>query len=120
VYEATPALATGTFDGLDLTNIAGLPDAVSSAGTPRAESTTAIGQRLGPYELINVPGDFQLPRRICTRPTHHAYRTADELKGVLRPLPMPAPAAWSAPVGVWCRARTDGVELKSSWTLISS
>jgi hypothetical protein len=68
-----PALASGSFDVLTY-NVAGLPDGLSSAGTPRAESTTAIGQRLGPYELINVQEDFNYHADLYAADTH-AYRT---------------------------------------------
>lgn len=68
-----PALVGGAFDALTY-NVAGLPDGLSSAGPPRVESTTAIGQRLGPYELINVQEDFNYHADLYAADTH-AYRT---------------------------------------------
>lgn len=72
---ATPGPATtgGTLDVLTY-NVAGLPEAVSSAPTPRASSTTAIGQRIGAYDLINVQEDFNYHANLYAGDTH-AYRT---------------------------------------------
>ncbi|MEV4314797.1 endonuclease/exonuclease/phosphatase family protein [Actinocrispum sp. NPDC049592] len=55
-------------------NVAGLPEGISSAPTPRASSTTAIGQRLGPYDLVNVQEDFNYHANLYAADTH-PYRT---------------------------------------------
>ena len=67
---ATPA---GAFDILTY-NIAGLPEGLSSAGTPRASSTTAIGQRLSAYEIVNVQEDFNYHAALYAA-DGHPYRT---------------------------------------------
>ncbi|EFC85059.1 jacalin-like lectin [Parafrankia sp. EUN1f] len=76
---ATPAAnaaspAGGSFSVLTY-NIAGLPEALSSAETPRAESTTTIGQRLGPYDIVQVQEDFNYHSYLYDGDTTHAYRT---------------------------------------------
>ncbi|MCQ9135611.1 hypothetical protein KMS84_33225, partial [Streptomyces sp. IBSBF 2807] len=35
-------------------NVAGLPEIISSASTPRDTSTTAIGRRIAPYDVVHV------------------------------------------------------------------
>jgi hypothetical protein len=61
---ASPAAAadSGTFGVLSY-NVAGLPEFLSSAPTPRQSSTTTIGGRLGPYDVVHVQEDFN----------YHAY-----------------------------------------------
>ncbi|WP_106401320.1 jacalin-like lectin [Actinocorallia populi] len=44
-------------------NVAGLPEILSSAPTDRRTATTAIGERLGPYDIVHVQEDFN----------YHAY-----------------------------------------------
>ncbi|GIF20326.1 hypothetical protein BJ973_001768 [Actinoplanes tereljensis] len=72
---ATPAAAaaSGTFTALSY-NVAGLPEGLSSAPTPRATATTAIGQRLAPYDVIHVQEDFNYHANLYAADTH-AYRT---------------------------------------------
>jgi len=65
--------AGGTFSVLSY-NVAGLPEGISSAPTPRASSTTAIGQRLGPYDLVHVQEDFNYHANLYAADTH-PYRT---------------------------------------------
>ena len=55
-------------------NVAGLPEGISSAPSPRAPSTTIIGQRLAPYDLVNVQEDFNYHANLYASDTH-AYRT---------------------------------------------
>jgi len=64
---------SGTFSVLTY-NIAGLPDGISSAPTPRAEATTAIGQRIGPYDLVHVQEDFNYHATLYAADSH-PYRT---------------------------------------------
>lgn len=63
----------GSFTALTY-NIAGLPDGISSAPTPRAPATTAIGGRLGPYDLVNVQEDFNYHAYLYAADAH-PYRT---------------------------------------------
>ena len=65
--------ASGAFTALTY-NIAGLPEGLSSAPTPRAPATTAIGERLGPYDLINVQEDFNYHAYLYAA-DRHPYRT---------------------------------------------
>src|SRR3954451_578656 len=67
------AADSGTFGALAY-NVAGLPEGLSSSSTPRASSTTAIGQRLGPYDIINVEEDFNYHAYLYAADTH-PYRT---------------------------------------------
>ncbi|ROO84281.1 endonuclease/exonuclease/phosphatase family metal-dependent hydrolase [Actinocorallia herbida] len=74
---AVPGAASaqgGTFDALTY-NVAGLPEILSSAATDRTTSHTAIGQRLGPYEIVNVQEDFNYHAALYAADTH-PYRTA--------------------------------------------
>ena len=72
---APPASAAdqGTFSVLSY-NVAGLPEGLSSAPTPRASATTAIGQRLGPYDIIHVQEDFNYHANLYAADSH-PYRT---------------------------------------------
>ena len=72
---AAPAAAadSGTLSLLSY-NIAGLPEGLSSAPTPRASSTTTIGQRLGPYNLVQVQEDFNYHANLYAADSH-PYRT---------------------------------------------
>jgi hypothetical protein len=74
---APPASAadSGTFSVLTY-NVAGLPEAISSAPTPRESSTTTIGQRIAPYDIVNVQEDFNYHATLYAADTAHAYRTA--------------------------------------------
>jgi endonuclease/exonuclease/phosphatase family metal-dependent hydrolase len=70
---AASAADSGTFSVLSY-NVAGLPEGLSSAPTPRASATTAIGQRLGPYDIIHVQEDFNYHANLYAADTH-PYRT---------------------------------------------
>jgi Jacalin-like lectin domain len=73
---AAPAAAaadSGTFSVLSY-NVAGLPDGLSSAPTPRGTATTAIGQRLGPYDIVHVQEDFNHHAGLYAADSH-PYRT---------------------------------------------
>ncbi|WP_327699744.1 jacalin-like lectin [Streptomyces sp. NBC_00459] len=74
---APPASAadSGSFSVLTY-NVAGLPEAISSAPTPRESSTTTIGQRIAPYDIVNVQEDFNYHATLYAADTAHAYRTA--------------------------------------------
>lgn len=73
---ATPATAadSGTFSVLTY-NVAGLPDGISSAPTPRQSATTAIGGLLAPYDIVHVEEDFNYHAALYAADTAHAYRT---------------------------------------------
>ncbi|MEV3912346.1 MULTISPECIES: jacalin-like lectin [Streptomyces] len=68
------AADSGSFSVLSY-NVAGLPEAVSSASTPRESSTTAIGQRIAPYDIVHVEEDFNYHAYLYAGDTSHAYRT---------------------------------------------
>ena len=68
------AADSGTFSVLSY-NVAGLPEALSSAPTPRESSTTAIGQRIAPYDIVHVEEDFNYHSYLYAADTAHAYRT---------------------------------------------
>ncbi|MGW2620992.1 jacalin-like lectin, partial [Streptomyces sp. NPDC001500] len=53
----TAAVDSGGFNVLSY-NVAGLPEIISSASTPRDTSTTAIGRRIAPYDVVHVEEDF--------------------------------------------------------------
>ncbi|MGW3286308.1 jacalin-like lectin [Streptomyces sp. NPDC001002] len=74
---APPAAAadSGTFNVLSY-NVAGLPEGISSAPTPRQSSTTTIGQRIAPYDIVHVEEDFNYHAYLYAADTAHAYRTA--------------------------------------------
>ncbi|WP_406005246.1 endonuclease/exonuclease/phosphatase family protein [Streptomyces sp. NBC_00637] len=78
VATASPAAAadpvSGSFSALTY-NVAGLPEILSSASTPRESSTTAIGQRLAPYDIVHVEEDFNYHAHLYAGDTSHAYRT---------------------------------------------
>ncbi|MFR0359280.1 jacalin-like lectin [Streptomyces sediminimaris] len=74
---AAPSAAaadSGSFSVLSY-NVAGLPAAVNSAPTPRESSTTAIGQRIAPYDIVHVEEDFNYHAYLYAADTAHAYRT---------------------------------------------
>ncbi|WP_046728882.1 jacalin-like lectin [Streptomyces humi] len=73
---AAPAAAagSGTFSVLTY-NVAGLPEGLSSAPTPRDTSTTEIGKRIAPYDIVNVQEDFNYHAYLYATDTH-PYRTA--------------------------------------------
>ncbi|MFK4101970.1 jacalin-like lectin [Streptomyces sp. NPDC019531] len=69
------AADSGSFSVLSY-NVAGLPEAISSAPTPRESSTTTIGQRIAPYDIVHVEEDFNYHAYLYAADTAHAYRTA--------------------------------------------
>ncbi|MEU9390825.1 jacalin-like lectin [Streptomyces sp. NPDC048324] len=68
------AADSGSFNVLSY-NVAGLPESLSSASTPRDTSTTAIGQRIAPYDIVHVEEDFNYHAYLYAADTAHAYRT---------------------------------------------
>ncbi|WP_051837088.1 jacalin-like lectin [Streptomyces sp. NRRL WC-3742] len=61
--------AGGSFSVLTY-NVAGLPQVLSSASTDRQSSTTAIGSRLAPYDLVNVQEDFNYHAALYAADAH--------------------------------------------------
>ncbi|WP_067825045.1 jacalin-like lectin [Nocardia inohanensis] len=55
-------------------NIAGLPEILSSATTPREAATTEIGRRIGDYDVVHVEEDFNYHAALYTGDSH-PYRT---------------------------------------------
>ncbi|MFJ9244790.1 jacalin-like lectin [Streptomyces sp. NPDC101776] len=78
VASVFPAAAadpsSGSFSTLTY-NVAGLPEILSSASTPRESSTTTIGQRIAPYDIVNVEEDFNYHAYLYAGDTAHPYRT---------------------------------------------
>lgn len=68
------AADSGSFSVLSY-NVAGLPEAISSASTPRESSTTAIGRRIASYDIVHVEEDFNYHAYLYAGDTNHAYRT---------------------------------------------
>ncbi|MEU9734408.1 jacalin-like lectin [Streptomyces sp. NPDC048002] len=66
------AAATGSFDVLTY-NIAGLP--LGLGDSDPETNTPLIGQRLAPYDIVNVQEDFNYHASLYANDTH-AYRTA--------------------------------------------
>ncbi|MFB6934657.1 jacalin-like lectin [Streptomyces chartreusis] len=69
---AAPAAASGSFDVLTY-NIAGLP--LGLGDSDPETNTPLIGQRLGPYDIVNVQEDFNYHASLYANDTH-PYRTA--------------------------------------------
>src|SRR5689334_19620808 len=67
------AATGGSFSVLSY-NVAGLPQGLSSAPGDRTTDTTLIGQRLSPYDIINVEEDFNYHAYLYAADTH-PYRT---------------------------------------------
>ncbi|MEU9917281.1 jacalin-like lectin [Streptomyces sp. NPDC051001] len=75
---AAPSAAaadSGTFSVLSY-NVAGLPEAISSAPTPRESATTTIGGRIAPYDIVHAQEDFNYHAHLYAADTAHAHRTA--------------------------------------------
>ncbi|MEU8639154.1 jacalin-like lectin [Amycolatopsis sp. NPDC048633] len=76
---AAPAVAhADTADGGSFSvlsyNVAGLPEGISSAPTPRQSATTEIGRRIGSYDLVHVEEDFNYHAALYST-DGHPYRT---------------------------------------------
>lgn len=70
----TPAQAQdGSFSALTY-NIAGLPEFLSSAPTPRKSATNEIGRRIAGFDIVNVQEDFNYHAYLYETDVH-AYRT---------------------------------------------
>ncbi|GGM94401.1 hypothetical protein GCM10010967_29560 [Dyadobacter beijingensis] len=56
-------------------NIAGLPQLICSAGTPRRESIAAIGRLLNRYDIAHVQEDFSYHQHLYGPGNSHPFRT---------------------------------------------
>jgi jacalin-like lectin domain-containing protein/endonuclease/exonuclease/phosphatase family protein len=71
---ATAQAADGGSFSVLAVNVAGLPEGISSAPTPRKPATTAIGQRIAAYDVVHAQEDFNYHAYLYAADTH-AYRT---------------------------------------------
>ncbi|KUO19517.1 jacalin-like lectin [Streptomyces dysideae] len=74
---AAPSAAaadSGAFSVLSY-NVAGLPEAISSAPTPRESATAEIGRRIAPYDIVHAQEDFNYHATLYAADTNHPYRT---------------------------------------------
>lgn len=56
-------------------NVAGLPQVISAAKSPRAASMKEIGQKINSFDIVNVQEDFHYHRELYDGGNRHAYRT---------------------------------------------
>ncbi|TYP96697.1 endonuclease/exonuclease/phosphatase family metal-dependent hydrolase [Sphingobacterium allocomposti] len=56
-------------------NVAGLPDLLSAAETPRAQSMREISGKLNKYDIVNVQEDFHYHKELYDGGDIHPYRT---------------------------------------------
>jgi endonuclease/exonuclease/phosphatase family metal-dependent hydrolase len=75
VLAPAPAFAAGGTLSVLTYNVAGLPDIISSAEVDRKTAHTAIGQRLGPYDIVQVQEDFNFHAYLYAADTTHPHRT---------------------------------------------
>ncbi|WP_240452777.1 MULTISPECIES: endonuclease/exonuclease/phosphatase family protein [Sphingobacterium] len=74
IVSALPVANSGEMTILTY-NIAGLPELLSSAKTPRESSIQMIGKRINSFDLVNVQEDFNYNKFLYADNTH-SYRTA--------------------------------------------
>lgn len=72
---ATTTATGGTFNVLTY-NIAGLPQILSSASTPRDSSTSLIGRLINAYDIVHVQEDFNYHAYLYDKGNVHPYRSA--------------------------------------------
>jgi len=72
-YPVLERLESGKISVLTY-NIAGLPELISSAETPRSSSIRTIGQRINPFDIVNVQEDFNYNTELYSSNSHR-YRT---------------------------------------------
>lgn len=78
-FEPTvSALPVATYGEMNILtyNIAGLPELLSSAKTPRESSIQMIGKRINCFDLVNVQEDFNY-NKFLYADNKHPYRTAN-------------------------------------------
>lgn len=69
------SLTTGSFSVITY-NIAGLPQLICSAATPRRESISAIGRLLNRFDIAHVQEDFNYNQYLYNTGNAHPFRTA--------------------------------------------
>ncbi len=57
-------------------NIAGLPDGISAAPSPRAGNIATIGRKLNHFDIVHVQEDFNYHQQLYNEGNRHAYRSA--------------------------------------------
>lgn len=75
IVSSVPIAARGEIDVLTY-NIAGLPELISSAKTPRESSIQLIGERINRFDIVNVQEDFNY-NKFLYQENVHPYRTAN-------------------------------------------
>ncbi|MFD1770546.1 endonuclease/exonuclease/phosphatase family protein [Sphingobacterium suaedae] len=60
-------------------NVAGLPDVISAATTPRAQSMRAISKKINTFDIVNVQEDFHYHDDLYKGGNRHPYRTAPKI-----------------------------------------
>jgi endonuclease/exonuclease/phosphatase family metal-dependent hydrolase len=68
------SLTNGSFSVITY-NIAGLPQLISSAATPRRESIATIGKLLNRFDIVHVQEDFNYNDELYGAGNNHPYRT---------------------------------------------
>ncbi|TDS17474.1 endonuclease/exonuclease/phosphatase family protein [Sphingobacterium paludis] len=56
-------------------NVAGLPQLISAAESPRAASMKEIGQKINAFDIVNVQEDFHYHNELYYAGNRHTYRT---------------------------------------------
>src|SRR5690606_34496897 len=56
-------------------NVAGLPELISSAKSPRVESMKAISKQINVYDIVNIQEDFYYHRELYNGGNMHRFRT---------------------------------------------
>jgi len=60
-------------------NVAGLPQVISAAKSPRSASMKEIGQKISSFDIVNVQEDFHYHSELYNGGNRHAYRTAQKI-----------------------------------------
>lgn len=74
-HARTSTASGGTFNVLTY-NIAGLPQILSSASTPRDSSTSLIGRMINAYDMVHVQEDFNYHAYLYDYGNVHPYRSS--------------------------------------------
>ena len=73
-----PQQSTGELSLLTY-NVAGLPEFISAAKTPRVPSMKAIAKKINEYDIVNVQEDFQYHKELYSTANLHPYRTEQKV-----------------------------------------
>ncbi len=76
-YAALAALGNSSEGELALLtyNVAGLPEIISAAESPRAQSMGEIGAKINSFDIVNVQEDFHYHEALYERGNTHPFRT---------------------------------------------